>query len=140
MSLALRNVSGNGAFACKITATGYIFTVNMEYFTELSVNRYKYFGSTRTKREVRQWMEDLSKALSDMGNYQNIYWQEYSITVRIDGFFKDKRAPDLSNLAKVTMDAIEDCTLVNDKLYSLETGVPEIGEPKLIITVKAERK
>ena len=113
----------------------------MEYLPELSVNHYKHFGTSFTKSTVKRWMEDLSGALSVMGNQRGIYWPDYKITVRIDGFFKDNRSmPDLHNLVKVTCDSVEDCTLVNDKLYATECGTPEIGEPRLIITVTVERE
>jgi hypothetical protein len=57
-----------------------------------------------------------------------------------DGFFKDNRVADVHNFLKVICDSVEDCTLVNDKLYATECGTPEIGDPRLIITVTVEKE
>ena len=129
------------AFYSEQTPNGYDFSIAMPYLPELSVNRYKHFGTPFTKKIVRDWMETLGDLLMVLGGQLGIYWPEYKITVRIDGTFKDNRStPDLSNLMKITADSIQKATGINDKFYATETGTPEIGEPKLIITVKAERK
>jgi len=60
----------------------------------------------------------------------------------LDGLFSkiNSKTIDIHNALKPVCDAVQDATGINDKFYATECGVPEIGEPKLIITVKAERK
>jgi len=114
------------------------FIITMDYLPELSVNRYKHYGTAFTKPEVKRWMEDLSWMLSWMGKERNIDWHDYQLKIIVDGKFKDNRVPDLHNFLKVICDSVEDATLVNDKLYSTECGVPELGEPCLTVTILAE--
>ena len=63
---------------------------------------------------------------------------ELPLRVRCDGVFKDKRSqPDLSNLSKVILDAIEETTGVNDRDMRWEDGDVSYGdEPRLTITIK----
>ena len=137
MAIRLENVRNLASIQ---NANGYSFEIQMEYLPELSVNHYKHFGTGFTKSAVKRWMEDLSGGLYYMGRERGIRWPDYKITVRIDAFFKYNRVADVHNFLKIVCDSVEDCTLVNDKLYATECGTPEIGEPKLIITVTVERE
>jgi Holliday junction resolvase RusA-like endonuclease len=136
MSLKLSSVKN---FYSEKTDTGWQFIIMMEYFTNLSVNHYKYYGTEFTKQEVKDWMADFFWVLSCMGKQRNINWHDYRLTVRLDGKFKDNRQPDLHNFLKIVCDSVEDATFINDRLYAVECGVPEIGEPQLMITIKAEK-
>jgi len=106
-------------------------TVEMPYIgKELSVNHYKYFWYT--KRETRDWMELLGWKIKT----SHIEDWKLPLKVRLDGRFKDKRnQPDLSNLGKVCLDAIEEATGVNDRDMRWEDGDVTYGEPMLWITI-----
>ena len=80
------------AFYSEQTPNGYDFSIAMPYLPELSVNRYKHFGTPFTKKIVRDWMETLGDLLMVLGGQLGIYWPEYKITVRIDGTFKDNHS------------------------------------------------
>ncbi len=86
-------------------------TVQMEYIgKELSCNHYK-FGYF-TKRVVKAWMDELGWLIK----LEHIEDWKLPLTVQCSGQFKDKRSqPDLSNLSKVILDAIEETTGVNDR-------------------------
>ena len=100
----------------------------------LSVNRYKYRGGFYTKREVRDWMD----MLGWMVKGQHIQEWFLPLKVTCDGVFKDKRSqPDLSNLSKVILDAIEESTGINDRDMRWCDGEVRYGEPQeLIITIE----
>ena len=113
-------------------------TVEMEYIgKELSVNHYKYY-TRYTKRETKEWMEELgwriaTKHLDD--------WR-LPLTVTCSGRFRDKRStPDLSNLSKVILDAIQEVTTINDKHMRWRDGEITYGEePTLFITIEEALK
>ena len=97
----------------------------------LSVNHYKF--GYYTKRETREWMEMLGWFIKP----HHIDEWDLPLTVRVSGYFKDKRStPDLSNLSKVILDAIEDTTGVNDKHMRWQDGeVGQSDEPYLKIEI-----
>jgi len=109
-------------------------TIGMPYIGKvLSVNHYKYAGGRYTRKEVKHWMEALGWLIKG----SHIEEWELPLTVRCDGVFKDKRSqPDLSNLSKVILDAIEETTGVNDRDMRWQDGDVTYGdEPRLIITI-----
>ncbi len=105
--------------------------IEMDYIgKELSVNHYKWGRYTKT--ETKNWMEELGWKLRP---YHIEDWK-LPLTVQCDGHFKDERRPDLHNLSKVILDAIEEATGINDKHMRWKDGYVLIGEePKLIITI-----
>jgi len=99
----------------------------------LSVNHYKHAGGQYTKKEVLAWMEELGWLIKG----SHIEEWDLPLEVRCDGTFKDKRnQPDLSNLSKVILDAIEETTGVNDRDMRWRDGDVNYGEPGLLITIK----
>ena len=86
-------------------------TVEMPYIgKELSVNHYKFGYFTKTI--VKVWMADLGWQIKTA----HIEDWKLPLIVQCSGQFKDKRSqPDLSNLSKVILDAIEETTGVNDR-------------------------
>ena len=107
-------------------------TIPMPYIgKELSVNHYKH--GFFTKREVKDWMEALGWLIKP----HHIEDWKRPLRVICDGHFKDKRStPDLSNLSKVILDAIEEATGVNDREMRWQDGEIYQGEPTLMITIK----
>ena len=101
----------------------------------ISVNHYKYKGRY-TKREARDFME----ALGWMVKPHHLEEWRLPLSVRCDGVFRDKRScPDLSNLAKICLDAIEDTCGVNDQNYRWQDGdilIRKDEKPTLLITIK----
>jgi len=108
--------------------------VKMPYISSvLSVNHYKYAGGIYTKPEVKAWMEELGWLIKS----SRIEEWDLPLEVRCDGTFKDKgHQPDLSNLSKVVLDAIEETTGVNDRNMRWRDGDVSYGEPGLLITIK----
>ena len=108
--------------------------IQMPYIGKvLSVNHYKYRGRY-TKREVRDWMEELGWMLK---SYHIEDWR-LPLTVICDGEFRDKRSqPDLSNLSKVILDAIQGATTINDRDLRWRDGkVTYSDTPTLHIRIK----
>jgi len=106
-----------------------------DYFGDLSVNHYKY--KYYTKREVAAWMQELGWLIKPLDLKE---WR-LPITVRCDGRFKDKRScPDISNLAKVCLDAIEAGSGVNDKYFRWQDGDLTYGEPPVLWITLIEGK
>jgi len=106
---------------------------------ELSVNHY--LGRTRrggvyVKGEVLKWKEVLGWQIKT----SHIEDWNLPLTVMCDGQFSDKRSqPDLSNLSKIILDAIEESCGVNDRNMRWQDGVSTIDkeeEPMLLITIK----
>ena len=55
------------------------------------------------------------------------------LMITCSGRFKNKACqPDLSNLAKVTMDAIEEVTNLNDRDFRWHDGTVGYGEPPVL--------
>jgi len=81
----------------------------------ISVNHYR--GRTRdggeyVKSEAREWMDELGWCIKPA----HIEDWKRPLSVTCNGMFRNKAAqPDLSNLSKCTLDAIEDVTGVNDR-------------------------
>ena len=107
-------------------------TIEIEYpGSVISCNHYKF--GYYTKREVKDWMEQLGWLIVT----SHIEDWKLPLTVRCDGRFKDKRnQPDLSNLSKVILDAIEEATDVNDRDMRWQDGDVSYGEPTLWITIE----
>ncbi len=111
----------------------------------ISVNHYKFSGGRFTRPEAKAWMEELGWKLKEF----HIEDWKLPLTVRCDGTFRDRRStPDLSNLSKVILDSIEDCTGINDCNMRWEDGDISYGEnpsgrirmnPELEITIKEAR-
>lgn len=89
----------------------------------LSVNHYKYFSSKlrRTRTDTRQWMTFLVRLVAPKVLVHSAGFE--SATITLEGFFKDKRAPDLANLHKVIGDALQEALHLNDKHFNfVDTG------------------
>ncbi len=104
----------------------------------ISVNHYKY--KYYTKPEAKAWMETLGwlvKAAIAKGNHPPLSEWKLPLTVRCDGTFIDKRStPDLSNLSKVIMDAIQEVS-VNDRYFRWKDGDISYGkEARLTIAIQ----
>ena len=99
----------------------------------ISVNHYKYAGGIYTKSEAKSFMAELGWLIKS----SHIEEGKLPLAVRCDGVFKDKRnQPDLSNLSKVILDAIEETTGVNDRDMRWQDGDVTYGnEPTLTITI-----
>ena len=112
-------------------------TVGMSYIgASLSVNHYKYQGRY-TKPETKNWMGRLGWLIKT----QHIEDWKLPLTVRCDGVFKDKRSqPDLSNLSKIILDALEESSGVNDRDMRWQDGDVSYGDrAELIITITEMR-
>ena len=113
-------------------------TVEMPYVGGvLSCNHYKYKGGMYTRREVKDWMEALGWQIKSA----HIEDWKRPISVTCDGLFKDKNnQPDLSNLSKVILDAIEEVTGVNDRDMRWHDGTVSYGDtPTLTITIVEDK-
>jgi len=114
-------------------------TVEMPYpGSVISVNHYR--GRTRqggefVRADAQAWMDMLGWQLK-MAHLED--WK-LPLSVRCDGVFKDFRsAPDLSNLSKVTLDAIQEVSGVNDKDMRWHDGeriIDNAKEPTITITI-----
>ena len=105
----------------------------------ISVNHYRgrrKDGGEYVKSEAQSWMDMLGWQLKQ----HHIEEWKLPLTVSCDGEFKDARsAPDLSNLSKCTLDAIQEATGVNDRDMRWSDGNRSITgtiEPKLIIKIR----
>ena len=99
----------------------------------ISINHYKYRGGVYTKPEAKLFMDELGWAV------RPLHLEEWKlpISVRCDGRFENRRSqPDLSNLSKVILDAIEEATGVNDRDMRWHDGDVSYGEPTLWITLE----
>lgn len=98
----------------------------------LSENAYK-FRTRGTKPFVRMWMKELANKVRAL----NIPICEF-YEIGVFGRFTDERRPDISNLFKVTSDAIEDGLGVNDKYFRMKDDGYKLGytNPELVITIK----
>ena len=112
-------------------------TVEMPYISNLSVNHYlgrRKGGGYYVKPEIKAWKEELGWKIKT----RHIEDWKLPLTVRCSGRFKDLRSTaDLSNISKCTLDAIEDCTGVNDRFMRWEDGEISYGEPpQLLIGIR----
>jgi len=102
----------------------------------ISVNHYKYAGGRFTRKETKQWMEELGWLIKPL------HFEDWTLPLGItcDGVFRDLRsAPDLSNLSKVICDAIEEVTGINDKNFRWHDGervIDKSKSPFLLITIR----
>ena len=105
--------------------------VKMDYpGAVISVNHYK--NGYHTKPEAKAWMDSLGWQIKG----SHIEEWRLPLKVRCDGRFRDKNnQPDLSNLSKVVLDAIEETTGVNDRDMRWEDGDVSYGEPALWVTI-----
>ena len=116
--------------------------IEMPYFGNLSVNRYKIVGrggrpTNATKPEVLNWMSDLADSIREHTNFSEFYGMP--VLIKLTGFFYDDRAtPDLSNLHKVIGDAVEPALGVNDREFKfLDEGYTTgCSNPHLIIELE----
>ena len=103
----------------------------------ISVNHYlgrRKGGGYYVTEETKNFKMELQWLLKHchLKNYK------LPLEVKCDGWFKDERsAPDLSNLSKVVLDAIQELIGGNDKDYRWHDGKRIIGEshPYLIISI-----
>ena len=98
----------------------------------LSENNYK-FGTRGTKPFVKMWMRELAEKVEALEIPESTFFE-----VGIFGRFTDERRPDISNLFKVVLDAIEKGLKVNDKFLRPKDEGYELGylDPELVITVR----
>ena len=98
----------------------------------LSENSYKML-TRGTKPFVKRWMRELATAVKEL----DIPKSE-SYEVGIFGRFTDERRPDVSNLFKITLDAIEKGLGVNDKHFRAVDKGYNLGhlDPELVITIE----
>jgi Holliday junction resolvase RusA-like endonuclease len=105
----------------------------------ISVNHYR--GRTKDGGEyviaaARAWMNELGWTL------KSFHLEDWRLPLRVEcsGVFKDHRsAPDLSNLSKCTLDAIQEVTGINDRKMRWADGYRRIDGkalPELFITIK----
>jgi len=112
--------------------------VIMPYIANLSVNHYlgrRKGGGYYVKPEVKEWKEQLGWLIKA----EHIEEWALPLTVICDGKFKDLRStPDLSNLSKIILDAIEDVSGVNDRDMRWMDGdvTKSDEEPELLITIR----
>lgn len=95
----------------------------------LSVNHYKYAGGIYTTKEARAWKYAIGWQI------KGFHIEEWKLPVRVrcDGRFIDRRhQPDLHNLSKTILDAIEDTTGINDRNLRWEDGEPTYGQPPIL--------
>jgi Holliday junction resolvase RusA-like endonuclease len=102
----------------------------------ISVNHYKFRHYTRP--EAKAFMEDIAWLV------KRLHLEEWTLplTITCDGYFKSlKKRPDLSNLAKTILDAIQLGSGVNDKNFKWNDGDVFLSkEPYLLITIKEATK
>ncbi len=105
-------------------------TVEISYIGKvLSVNHYKYKGGIYTRPEATAWMAELGWTVKEL----DLDAWKLPLKVTCSGRFKDKRStPDLSNLSKVTLDAIEEVTNLNDRDFRWHDGTVKYGEPPVL--------
>jgi len=105
-------------------------TIEIEYpGAVISVNHYKYRGGIYTRKEAQAWMDELGWLV------KGLHLEEWYLPLHVtcSGRFKDKRSqPDLSNLSKVILDAIEETTGMNDRDMRWHDGKVEYGEPPML--------
>ena len=106
----------------------------------ISVNHYlgkRKGGGFYVKPETKEWIVEFQWLL------KRCHIEDCSLPLEItcSGYFKDARsAPDLSNLSKVVLDAIQEPTGLNDKDFRWHDGKREIGykDPYLLITITGD--
>ena len=114
--------------------------IQMPYIKDLSVNHYlgrRKGGGYYVKQEVKDWKEEFGWKIKQYHGTKPIEDWKLPLTVKCSGTFKDKRSqPDLHNLSKVILDAIEETTGINDRDMRWRDGNVYYGkEPRLYITI-----
>lgn len=104
----------------------------------ISVNHYKgrrRDGGTYTKQEAKDWMQELGWLIKHL----HLEDWELPLEIRCDGFFTSwKRSPDLSNLSKCTLDAIQETTGINDinmRWHDGDITIQKKEPPYLLLTI-----
>lgn len=113
---------------------------NMPYIgSVISVNHYtgrRKDGGVYVKSEAKAWMDELGWVIKTA----HIEDWKLPLSVTCSGVFRDKRStPDLSNLSKCTLDAIEEVTGINDQNMRWHDGTIKLNkgvDPYLIITIE----
>lgn len=102
----------------------------------LSVNDYKIRGrggapTNATKPVVKMWMAELASKVK-------AFPCDGELTIELEGFFVDDRAPDLHNLHKVIGDSIKVGLGVDDKGFKFVDIGYSVGydRPQLVLTLK----
>jgi Holliday junction resolvase RusA-like endonuclease len=103
----------------------------------ISVNHYlgkRKGGGFYVKPEAKAWQEELGWII------KHLHLEDWTLPLEIkcDGYFTSlSRTPDLSNLSKCTLDAIEEVTGINDVNFRWRDGTITIvpKEPHLIFTI-----
>lgn len=103
----------------------------------ISVNHYlgkRKGGGCYKKPEAKAWQEELGWVV------KHLHLEDWTLplSVKCDGYFTSvSRTPDLSNLSKCTLDAIQEATGINDVNMRWHDGTSTIvnKEPHLIITI-----
>ena len=117
-------------------------TVEMPYIGScLSENHFRgrrRDGGFYVKTETKRWKESLGWLIKT----SHIEDWGLPLLVKCDGRFKNThRQPDLSNLSKVTLDAIEEATGVNDRDMRWQDGEVTYGEPAILtITIRGKEE
>ncbi len=112
-------------------------TIEMPYPGDvISVNHYlgrRRDGGVYVKAEAKAWMDHFGWLIKS----EHIEEWDLPLTVKCDGRFQNQRSqPDLSNLSKCILDAIEETTGINDVNMRWQDGQVTYGEPTLWITVE----
>jgi len=126
--------------AARLSPEPRLITVGMPYPGDvISVNHYlgaRRDGGYFVKQEAQAWMDMLGWIIKPW----HIEEWKLPLTVTCDGRFKDENhAPDLSNLSKVTLDAIQEVTGIDDKNFRWQDGTRTFDKdktPELKITIK----
>lgn len=113
-------------------------TIGMPLIKDLSVNNYKgrrRDGGEFVKKPIKDWQETMGWILKP---YHLEDWK-LPLTVKCDIVQNDKRVRDISNMAKVCLDSLEDLTGINDVNYRWVDGEILHGEhAELILTLTEE--
>jgi len=116
-------------------------TIEMPYIGScITVNHYlgkrKSHYGFYVKGETQAWKDELGWKIKSA----HIEDWRLPLKVRCSGQFRDKRSqPDLSNLSKVILDAIEETTGVNDSNFRWRDGditIDKTADPILLITIE----
>ena len=94
----------------------------------ITSNHYKYRGGIYTKPEAKAFMVELGWTIKEL----HLDDWRLPLHVTCSGRFKDRRVPDLSNLSKVILDAIQEAGGVNDKYMRWHDGDVTYGEPPVL--------
>ena len=111
----------------------------MVYLGDISKNSCKFrhpSGFTMIKKEIKEWMRELSAALRLVTYSEGIVWQA-PIKVEIECYQSGRGRPlDCGNLCDIISDSVRDGVSVDDRFFEVLT-VPSkrAAEAKIVITV-----